>query len=106
VPAANQVDGRDILPELAGERAPQERVLFWMPGQSLAARAGDYKLFQWPQPAEPVLFNLGETLVEERNVAGEHPAEYQRLRTAWETWRAALPEPATARILAAHQQQE
>jgi arylsulfatase A-like enzyme len=101
VPATNNVDGRDIVPELAGDRAPEPRILYWRQGQMLAAREGRFKLFKWPKPPEPVLYDLGASLAEDRNVANLHPEVYARLREEWANWSAELIEPATARFLAA-----
>lgn len=101
VPNGNHVDGRDIVPELAGERTPDPRILYWRQGDGLAAREGSLKLFKWPKPPEPVLYDLSDGYDESRNVRHRHPEAYARLTDAWGTWSAQLAEPATARFLAA-----
>lgn len=96
-----QLDGVNLLPFLAGERAgtPHER-LYWrfrFPSNQVsrhrwAIRQGDWKLVK--NDTEPIaLYDLATDVSETRNLAAEQPAVLREMETAWRAWDATLKDP-------------
>lgn len=86
VPASHVLEGVNILPYLAGQRAgaPHER-LFWRSGGKFAVREGDWKLVGG-EAAAPQLFNLARDVGESEDLAAAQPEKVARLRQAYEAW--------------------
>jgi arylsulfatase A-like enzyme len=79
-------DGRDIWPQITGEReAPTEREIFWnfRDGKGLAARRGHWKLIEnIAEGHNPVLelFNITEDPYETRELSSANPGKVKELR--------------------------
>jgi arylsulfatase A len=84
LPSDRALDGRDILPLLAGTGPAEPREFFYFLGAALhAVRDGRWKLRIVPAPKqEPIveLYDLEVDSSERYNVAAEHPDVVQRLR--------------------------
>lgn len=96
VPPEPKIDGKDIMPVLAGKskESPHEALFYW-DGQNLAAvRSGPWKLqirrHKEPQDEKgvsqadgefvPKLFNLDDDIGETTDVASQHPEAVARLQ--------------------------
>lgn len=88
VPASHALEGVDILPYLAGEKAgaPHAR-LFWRSGGGarFAVREGDWKLVGGENGATQ-LFNLAADIGESQDLASAKPDVFTRLRQAYDAW--------------------
>jgi arylsulfatase A-like enzyme len=88
------LDGVDLLPFLAGERAgdPHE-ALYWRMSGAAAIRAGRWKL-QRSKAEEPFkLHDLDADPAESRDLAGVEPDRARALAARWTAWNAELVEP-------------
>jgi arylsulfatase A-like enzyme len=101
LPADGVYDGLDIVPFLADEQAPPERILCWRwfglgqngpPGSQdtiNAVRKGPLKLVTeralTGQP--PALYNLTNDIGETTNIAASQPEDVTSLQTAYDQWR-------------------
>ena len=98
------VDGTSILPLLHGAGSLDRDAIFWhyphygnqggTPGSSV--RCGDWKLIEFFEDGRRELYNLGDDISEDRNLAAEHPDIgrdlYERLATWRESVEAKIPE--------------
>lgn len=88
IPAGHMLDGVNVLPYLAGERAgaPHER-LFWRSGGGarFAVREGPWKLVGG-QTMPTQLFHLEADLGETKDLAAERPEVVARLRATYDQW--------------------
>lgn len=107
-PAGKILDGKSILPVLAGKRTIEERPLFWhfpiyleaylkegdktqdplfrtRPGSAI--RLGDWKLIQYFEYNDLELYNLKEDIGETNNLAEIHPEKLNKLLEILENWR-------------------
>lgn len=86
-PAANPLDGTDLLPYLTGEQngAPHDR-LFWkkVDEQKYAVREGKDKLISYQQG--PSLYDLDEDIGEENDLAAQKAARVGELNDRWVQW--------------------
>jgi arylsulfatase A-like enzyme len=88
VPAGHALEGVDILPYLAGEKAGAPRArLFWRSGggAKFAVREGDWKLVGGEDNATQ-LFNLAADVGESQDLAAAKPEVLNRLRQAYDQW--------------------
>ncbi len=86
---APELDGRDVLPMLAGEAPPAERTFFWRierkERSQRAARQGHWKYLRDGQ--QELLFDLSTDVGEKRDLAASKPdrvAAMRRLQAEWE----------------------
>lgn len=99
VPAGSHVDGTSLLPLLRGEEAHwPDRTLFFQwhrgdepeRGRAFAALEQRWKLVSpnpiGDAPAELMLFDLQADPGETTDMAASHPAEVERLRSAYDRW--------------------
>lgn len=94
LPAANDFDGRSMLPLLTGESTTHHDVLYWSDGSQTgewAVRRGDWKLRavegrRW-------LVNLAVDPSEKTNVARTNHEIVRTLEDVYDAWLAQMPEP-------------
>jgi arylsulfatase A-like enzyme len=93
--ATQPLDGVNLVPFLKGEKTgdPHE-FLFWrMSARSIwAVRSGDHKLVM-QRTRTPQLYDLATDIGETTDLAARLPEVRDRLRAAYDTWAASLPEP-------------
>ena len=91
------LDGRNLLPQLSGERAsPGPRPLYWRAGERAALRDGDWKIVKSPRRGESgvwELYHLGEDPGEKTDRASSEPALLGKLIREWELIDAGMVEP-------------
>jgi arylsulfatase A-like enzyme len=89
------LDGDNLLPVLAGERAPYERTLFWRTPTASAVRRGPWKLLHDVERGSASLFNLTRDIREYADFRQQHPDVFASLEAAFDEWNAGvLPRPA------------
>ncbi len=83
-------DGQDLLPVLAGERAPAERTLFWRykANAQRAVRSGNWKYLRIN--GNEFLFDVAVDQRERANLAQRHPDVFNKLKGEWESWSAGM----------------
>ncbi|HEY9228145.1 MAG TPA: sulfatase-like hydrolase/transferase [Gemmatimonadaceae bacterium] len=90
IPANAALEGRDLLPIVAGKAAPVERALFWRIAapnrQQRAVRQGDWKLLL--DGDDLLLFNVRTDLGERRDLAAQRPDIVRRLQSLLVAWEA------------------
>lgn len=88
VPAGHTLEGKNIVPYLAGEQTgiPHGR-LFWRAGggAKFAVREGDWKLVGW-ENSRTQLFNLAADVGESKDLAAARPEVLARLSQAYADW--------------------
>jgi arylsulfatase A-like enzyme len=88
------LDGKNILPALAGKTERIHDALYWCSGSDgkWAVRQGDWKyLFDRGTVG---LYNLAHDAAEENNLAERHPEKLQELKKLYDEWFAQMGEPA------------
>ncbi len=98
-PAGLELDGRDLMPLLAGsaETRGHDR-LVWRNYPTVAVRSGDMKLIKPNQDASGgFLYDLSSDIREQTDLAAERPAEVANLEAVIEDWRSITVEPAWGR---------
>ncbi len=105
-PTAGQiVDGESLVPLLKGTGKSRRDALFWhyphysnqggKPGGAI--RDGNLKLIEWYEDGRTELYDLARDVGEQRDLAGERPADAVRLRNRLARWResvaAQMPTP-------------
>ena len=96
-PDAKPFDGKNILPILRGEVAPEPRNLFWCSGSQegwWAVRSGDWKLVG--EKARVSLFDLGKDVSEKNDLAKQMPEKVAELTKLHDAWLAEMPNPIKA----------
>lgn len=96
-PTIKPLDGKDVLPVLRGEPAPEPRNLFWCSGSEegwWAVRSGDWKLVG--EKANIGLFDLGKDTSEKHDLAAQMPEKVTELTKLHDAWLAEMPEPIQA----------
>ena len=92
----DDVDGRDIVDYLAGERTedPHETI-YWRVcgGKGFALRCGDWKLVHDVSMPQPHLYNLADDLGEDHDLAEQEAGILQELLTLYRAWNASLETP-------------
>lgn len=94
---AKPLDGKNILPVLRGEVAPQPRDFFWCSGSQggwWAVRSGDWKLVG--EKARVGLFDLGKDVSEKNDLAGTMPGKVAELTKLHDAWLAGMANPVKA----------
>jgi arylsulfatase A-like enzyme len=96
-PDAKPLDGKNILPILRGEVAPQSRNFFWCSGSQegwWAVRSGDWKLVG--DKARVGLFDLNKDVSEKNDLAKTRPEKIVELTKLHDAWLAEMPNPVKA----------
>jgi arylsulfatase A-like enzyme len=90
--APSNVDGVDLVPHLAGEKAsaPHE-ALYWRFGPQKAVRRGAWKLVDWRDFGEKrnsgwQLYDLSKDIGEQRDLADANPQVVAELSRSWDQW--------------------
>jgi arylsulfatase A-like enzyme len=97
LPADKPLDGKNLLPVLRGEAAPEPRNLFWCSGSEegwWAVRSGDWKLVG--EKARVSLFDLSKDASEQHDLAAQTPDKVAELTKLHDAWLAEMPEPSQA----------
>jgi arylsulfatase A-like enzyme len=88
----NNVDGVDLVPHLAGEKAatPHE-ALYWRFGPQKAVRRGAWKLVDWRDFGEKrnsgwQLYDLSKDIGEQHDLAVAKPQVVAELSRSWDQW--------------------
>ncbi|TWT36879.1 Arylsulfatase [Posidoniimonas corsicana] len=97
------LDGVDLSPVLTGSGGIEERNLFWhyphyhrtTPYSSV--RSGDWKLIEWHEDDQLMLFDLSADPAEKTNLAGAKPDKAVELKRALDEWREAVAAQPTTR---------
>jgi arylsulfatase A-like enzyme len=89
------VDGESFVPLLKGTGQMRRDALFWhyphysnqggKPGGAI--RQGNLKLIEWYEDGRSELYDLAADIGEQKDLAGERPADVTRLRIALARWR-------------------
>jgi arylsulfatase A-like enzyme len=104
-PAAGAVDGESLAPILKSTGGLRRDALFWhyphysnqggKPGGAI--RQGSLKLIEWYEDGRAELYDLAEDPGERKDLAGDRPADVERLRGRLAGWRelvsAQMPTP-------------
>jgi arylsulfatase A-like enzyme len=95
VPAAEGLDGVDLLPFLTGKnRATPHEKMYWRYGDQWAVRQGDWKLVvSKGGSGKPELYNLAEDIGEAKDLATSQPQRVAELQKLYDTWSAQQAEP-------------
>jgi arylsulfatase A-like enzyme len=100
LPADRKIDGVDLLPYVAGQKAGQpHEALFWRSGPYLAVRSGDWKLQVTERPAKDWLFDLASDPTEKRNVAAANPQKVAELKQRLEQFEREQAQPLWASLI-------
>ena len=85
-PPDRKIDGVNLLPHLAGDRADAPHdALYWRSGEHWAIRDGDYKLRRMNMKP-PMLFDLSKDQAEQTDLAASQPAIAKRLQAKYDAW--------------------
>ncbi len=90
-------DGIDLVPLLTGGAAAmgaQPRTFYWRAGPRGALRQGDWKIVRdggRPQARTWQLYNLGQDVSEQNDLAAREPERLAGLVAQWDEWSAANP---------------
>ncbi len=96
-PDTKPLDGKNILPVLRGEIAPQPRNFFWSSGSEegwWAVRSGDWKLVG--EKAKIGLFDLSKDVSEKTDLAKTMPEKVAELTKLHDAWLAKMANPVKA----------
>jgi arylsulfatase A-like enzyme len=96
-PDAKPFDGKNILPILRGEVAPEPRNFFWCSGSQegwWAVRSGDWKLVG--DKARVSLFDLRKDVSEQNDLAKTMPEQVTELTKLHDGWLAEMANPVKA----------
>jgi arylsulfatase A-like enzyme len=92
-----EIDGRNILPLVSGEKQNEERTIFWEMNDQTAVRKGKWKmvlngrLVENEKPVDDVhLANLDEDRAESKNLKEEMPQLAEELKESARNWRAGI----------------
>jgi arylsulfatase A-like enzyme len=89
LPTDKPLDGRSLLPLLAGRTPAPPRTFYWSEGGAAggwAVRAGDWKLVAQRNQSKPELFNLAGDPAEKTDLATDQPAKVAELTKLYDTW--------------------
>lgn len=77
-----RVDGRNIWPQLMGERPAEARKFYWKTRNMSAVRDGDWKLIETRRDGQSgwELFNLGDDFRETTELGARHPEKLAELK--------------------------
>jgi len=92
------LDGQDLLPLLQGGQGPAQTTLYWHyphyanqgSRPASAIRMGDLKLIEFHGDRRRELFDLKADPGEHRNLAGDRPADVEKLAEQLDNWRKAV----------------
>jgi arylsulfatase A-like enzyme len=89
---AGELDGENLLPVLAADRAAYDRALFWRTRTRAAARIGRWKYLQ--DGSEEYLYDLAVDLGEKTDLKAREPAVFDDVKNRYAAWAAEmLPRP-------------
>ena len=97
-PKDRPLDGKDLLPILAGEKRGQKRALFWRRvgpnwvATHRAVRDGNWKLIDEPKGRQQ-LYNLAEDIGEKNNLAEVEKSKAARLKRLLDKWESQVDPP-------------
>ncbi len=90
-------DGRSLLPLLLGEEPEKRQAIFWYSpkarpkstgdSNSIAIRAGNYKLIEWYETGRIEMYNLKEDISEQHNIANKETLKKDELLRLLNAWR-------------------
>jgi arylsulfatase A-like enzyme len=90
--STSALDGETLLPVLRGERAPNDRSLFWRTRTRAAARIGRWKYVQ--EGSDDHLYDLAVDLGEKTDLKEREPAAFADIKERYAAWAAQmLPRP-------------
>lgn len=90
----DDLDGRDLLPRLAGtDDRPLRDRHYWRVGHQAALREGDWKIYRGRGSKTWQLYNLKDDLAETTDLAATHPERLAALEAAWNQLDAQMVEP-------------
>jgi arylsulfatase A-like enzyme len=89
LPEGVVVDGKDVLPVLAGKAKSPHKIMFWQHKNQSVARQGDLKLLRQDGEADR-LYNVVADLGEKNDLAAERPDVVKELGAALDRWLAGL----------------
>lgn len=94
LPGSKPLDGKDMLPVLAGTATQLHDTFYWSAGDEgkWAVRSGDWKLVFVKGKME--LFNLAKDFSETTDLSKDHPETVQQLARLYDAWLADMAEPA------------
>ena len=95
VKTKNKLDGVDLIPYLTGEKTePPHTSLYWrkFDAKEYALRNGDEKMLV-TKDGEKMLFDLGEDISEEKNLAVEKEKQFDKLHNNFEKWNTEILPP-------------
>jgi arylsulfatase A-like enzyme len=96
-PKDKSFDGRNLLPLLRGQAAPESRDFFWCSGSEAgwwAVRSGDFKLVG--EKGRLSLFDLSKDASESNDLAARLPEKVAELTRLHDAWLAEMAEPVKA----------
>ncbi len=87
-PQALKLDGFDMMPVLAGERASSRTAMFWQRQSDQAARVDNWK---WVESGRGRgFFDLSTDIGEQNDLSESHPKELARVKAQFEQWQGAM----------------
>ena len=86
-PEATPLEGRSLLPALAGQAIDRD-ALYWEHEGNRAIRVGDWKAVAKGPGAPWELYNIAEDRVESHNLAADEPVRLRQLMDQWEQYAA------------------
>jgi arylsulfatase A-like enzyme len=86
LPADREYDGSDLRRYFSGAAGDwSDRPMFWRVWRDRAVRMGRWKLV-WSDGAPPRLYDLGNDIEEEHELAAGYPVVVARMQAAWKAW--------------------
>jgi arylsulfatase A-like enzyme len=95
-PTDRPLDGKSLLPLIAGRTQRHHDVLYWSEGGEVngwAVRAGDWKLVAQRGQSKLELFNLARDPAETTDLAAREPARVAELTKLYDAWLDQMAEP-------------
>lgn len=89
---ARPLDGKSLLPFVAGNAGTIHESLYWRFGPRRAIRSGNWKM-QWNGDEPRKLYDLSKDAGETKDLAATNADVAKRLSADWEAWNATLVEP-------------
>ncbi|MBB3697235.1 sulfatase-like hydrolase/transferase [Flammeovirga yaeyamensis] len=80
------MEGKSLLPILAGNVRTGHQGIFWEHEGNKAARLGDWKWVNIYPEGTDELYHLSEDPIEAHNIASQHPEKLKELQEAWQNW--------------------
>lgn len=80
------MEGKSLVPLLAGGRRPGYEALFWEYNEDRAVRRGDWKLVSFGKGGQWELYDLAKDRAETHNLAADRPELVRELAAQWSEW--------------------